>query len=225
MSVVAQFTIPADQFILGEVLEVGSGPKIRLESMIPTGDSVVPYFWVDSDHADLVQETLGQSPLVTEVTLVDESESEALLRVRWSSDVDGLFELIRNTDAALLEAEGLGDDWAFRMRFPDRESLSGFYQACIEHGLTPELEEVNSTLSSPDSSDLGLSEPQREILLTALQNGYFDVPRETNLTGLATQLGISDTAASQRIRRGMKTLLTRTLAPRETEGDTDTSDE
>lgn len=215
MSVVAQFTIPATQFVLGELLEVGSGPKIRLESVIPTGDSVVPYFWVRNEHADAVQVALEESEFVDEVTTVDILESETLFRVVWANDVDGLFGLIRDTDAALLEAEGLGDDWVFRMRFSERESLSEFYQACIEKGFTPDLEEVNSPFNSADTSSFGVSGPQKEVLLAALEKGYFDVPREINLTDLADHLNISDTAASQRIRRGMNTLLSGTLASRE----------
>jgi predicted DNA binding protein len=216
MSVVAHFTVPADQFVLGEVLEVRSGTEVRLESMIPTGDAVVPYFWVPADQADPVHGSLDGSDLVDEVTVVDELPAEVLFRVSWSDDVDGLLGLIRDADAALLEAKGLGDDWTFRMRFAERSHLSAFYRACVDRGLTPQLEEVNSPFEQTRRGGFGVSDAQREILLAALEEGYFDVPRGINLTELAAEMGISDTAASQRIRRGVRSLLAGTLASRAT---------
>lgn len=215
MSVVAYFTVPAEQFVLGEILEVGDGPSVRLESLIPTTESVVPYFWVSSEDAEAVESALAESDLVETVAVIDETDSEVLFRVDWAEDIDGLFSLFGDTDAALLEAEGFGDDWGFRMRFAERTALSAFYQRCIERGITLDLEEVNSPMEHTGRPNPDLSEPQREMLVTALDEGYFDVPRQINLRELSEQLEISDTAASQRIRRGMKSLLTSTLGQRE----------
>ncbi|MDX1748149.1 MAG: helix-turn-helix domain-containing protein, partial [Halobacteriales archaeon] len=53
-----------------------------------------------------------------------------------------------------------------------------------------------------------LSADQREALTLALDEGYFDVPRRINLITIADRLGISDSAASQRIRRGLSAVLT-----------------
>ncbi|MDS0282095.1 helix-turn-helix domain-containing protein [Haloarcula onubensis] len=211
MSVVVQFSLPADQFVLGEILEVGDGPAVRLESMVPTGDAMVPYFWVDSAHADAVEAALAGSEMVDDVARVEETASEALFRVTWSDGVNGFLELVRGTGAALLEARGRGDDWLFRMRFPERTAVSAFYQTCVDAGLRPDLEGVNYPQQSDGGLEYNISDAQRETLLTALERGYFDVPRGINLTELAEELGISDTAVSQRLRRGMASLLSGTL--------------
>jgi hypothetical protein len=52
-----------------------------------------------------------------------------------------------------------------------------------------------------------LSEQQYEALRTAFEAGYFAIPREITLQELAARLGISDTAASHRLRRGLQTVL------------------
>ncbi|WP_227377759.1 helix-turn-helix domain-containing protein [Haladaptatus halobius] len=57
----------------------------------------------------------------------------------------------------------------------------------------------------------GLTDTQRETLLSAVDYGYFEIPRESSLAELATQLGISQNAASERIRCGVKQLVTETL--------------
>jgi predicted DNA binding protein len=119
--------------------------------------------------------------------------------------------VIEGSDAVLLEAEGLGDAWSFRMRFPNHQDLSTFYRQCTDRGFAPELDEVNNPFSSSEDSGVRITEPQREALMTALDKGYFAVPRNITLEELAAELDISDTAFSQRLRRGLTALLSSTL--------------
>lgn len=46
-----------------------------------------------------------------------------------------------------------------------------------------------------------------EMALLAAEEGYFEVPRKVSLVMLAEQKGISDREASQRIRRGVETVI------------------
>lgn len=217
MSVIARFSIPAEQFALGDVLEVREGIQVRLESMIPTGTSTVPYLWVPSGDADAVRTALQNSLLVDTVRLVDETGSETLVRVDWSSEVNGLLDVFESSEAVVLEAEGRGDYWSFRLRFPDHQSLSEFYRTCIDEGIRLDLDEVNNPLESTGGIEYDITDAQREALLTALKAGYFDVPRKINLQDLAEQFGISDTALSQRLRRGLRGLLSATLSQQPTD--------
>lgn len=64
---------------------------------------------------------------------------------------------------------------------------------------------------------MGVTPAQHETLRTAFEDGYFMVPRGTNLTTLSDQLGVSDQSVSERLRRAESKLLARTLigwAPR-----------
>lgn len=225
MSVIARISIPAEQFVLGTALEVERGVRVRLETMVPTGSSTIPYFWVPSENVRAVETALRESSSVEDVRLVDEAGPEALFRVEWAPGVDGLIDVIRGSGAIVLEAEGLGDDWSFRLRFPDHETLSEFYRACVDAGITPRIDEVNNLLGSSRDAENGITESQREALIAALEAGYFDVPRRITLQELADQFGISDTALSQRLRRGLRTLLTPALSRQSDTGrDTDRDD-
>lgn len=62
------------------------------------------------------------------------------------------------------------------------------------------------------STQFGVTDPQREVLLLALERGYYTVPRNASLSDLAGDLGISSQAASERLRRGTQTLVANTLA-------------
>lgn len=211
MSVIAELTVPADQFALGDLLEGGRGPGIRLDSMAGRDGMEVPYLWVASQDAAIVEETLAQSPAVEEVRVLDEVGDETLFRVTWAGAVDGVVDAIHRTEAVVLDGEGRGEDWLFRLRFPHYGDLSAFYRTLADRGVTVGLEGVHDRLDSSPTREIDLTPEQREALLLALEEGYFDVPRETTLVELAAMLDISDSAVSQRIRRGTAAVLARTV--------------
>lgn len=212
MSVIADFSVPADQFALGHLLEVRPGVQIRLESMIPTGQSVIPYFWVRSPDVEAVEDALRESDIVDEVQLVDRVGEETLFRVTWSAEVNGVIGSIQDADSVILGGSGHGDHWSFQLRFPGNDALSTFYRTVVEKGIDLELEGVHNPLESSEPPELQLTDEQREALVVALDEGYFEVPRETTLVELAENLGISDSAVSQRIRRGLTKILSTRLA-------------
>lgn len=212
MSVIADFSVPADQFPLGNLLEVRSGVQVRLESLIPTGQSLVPYFWVRSPDVDAVERALEESDHVDEVELVDHVGDETLFRVAWTESIDGLVGAMQETQSVILGGTGHGDNWSFQLRFPGNDSLSTFYRTVVEKGIDLELEGVHNPLEASEPPELQLTDEQREALVVALERGYFEVPRETTLVELAEHLGISDSAVSQRIRRGLTKILSARLA-------------
>ena len=211
MSVIADFSIPADQFPLGDLLEVRPGVQVRLESLIPTGESVIPYFWVQSPDVEAVERTLRDSDIVESVEIVDRVGNETLFRVAWSQGVNGVIETIKDTDSVILESSGHGDHWSFQLRFPGNDALSTFDRTVVEKGVDLELEGVHNPLEADEPPELQLTEQQREALVVALDHGYFEVPRETTLVELAEELNISDSAVSQRIRRGLTKILSNRL--------------
>jgi predicted DNA binding protein len=60
---------------------------------------------------------------------------------------------------------------------------------------------------SVDSTEL-LTEPQRQLLATAVESGYYDVPRECTLTELAEKEGIAKSSASERLHRAESKVIT-----------------
>lgn len=212
MSVIADFSVPAEEFALGHLLEVRPGVQVRLESMIPTGESAIPYFWVSTPDVEAVEVALQDSPIVDDVSVIDEVEDEALFRVDWNEAVDGLVDVIRESDAVVLEANGHGDHWSFQVRFPEYDALSSFYQDVVDENISIDLAGVHNPVEPTRVSTFDLTPEQREALLLALEEGYFDVPREVTMVELAQKLGISDSAASQRLRRGLTKVLSDTVA-------------
>lgn len=219
MSVIARISVPAETFALGRALESHPGVRVRLESVVPTGSATVPYFWVRRTDAGAVETALGGSPFVEAVSVVDGTDDEALFRVTWTDRIDGVVGLVEDTAGVILEGGGQGEDWSFRLRFPDRTGLSAFYQSAIGEGIPVEVEEVYNPQGVDRDTPFGLTEGQHEALSVALERGYFDVPRRITLVELAEELGISDTAVSQRLRRGLRSFLSTTLVTSTLEDD------
>jgi len=212
MSVIADFSIPADEFALGHLLEVRPGVQVRLESMVPTGEVMIPSFWVEDPDIDAVEEALLESEYVEDVRIVDRVGEEALFRVDWAEDVNGVVGTIQETESVILGGNGHGDHWTFELRFPEYDAISQFYRAVVEKDISITLENVYNPIDQSGPQSNALTDEQREALQTALEEGYFAVPREITLVELAEKLGISDSAVSQRIRRGLTKLLTTNFA-------------
>jgi len=113
---------------------------------------------------------------------------------------------------AILEAHGTSEKWTFRIVFPDRDAVSATYDACGEHDI--EVEQLTGPAESPLLGGFSLTDEQFTTVEAAVNSGYYDIPRQTTLAELATDLDVSHQALSERLRRGHRTLIESVLAPR-----------
>jgi predicted DNA binding protein len=161
--------------------------------------------------AERVESALSNSDLVGGAERIDEVNGLALITLDWDSSSEGFVDVVTRTGATILEGYCEDGWWTFRMRFAEFQSLSTFYNDCTEAGISLEVRRLHDLADQNPDTPYGLTEEQHRTLLVALERGYFAIPRETTLVELSEQLGISDTATSQRIRRGLASVLTSTL--------------
>jgi predicted DNA binding protein len=206
MSVIIEISVPAEDFALGRSLESIDSSQFELERMIPTTDAVVPFFWAHDTDPAALETSLEADEDVIGVDMIDKLDDRALFRVEWVLDIDGLVQSIIEHEAAILEALGTNDRWEFQLRFPDHDDISAFQAALHESGVSFSLQRMYNP-SDPETDVSGLTPAQRETLVMALEHGYFAIPRETNQVELAEELGISDQAVNERMRRGTAKLL------------------
>ncbi len=210
MSVIIEIAVPAEDFALGRSLKSIDNSQFELERMIPTTDAVVPFFWAhDTDPTEL-ETALEADEDVLDVDMVDKLDNKALFRIEWVPDIDGLVQSIIEHEAAILEAIGTNESWEFQLRFPESDDISAFQAALRESGVSFTLQRMYNP-SDPETDVSGLTPAQREMLVMALEHGYFSIPRETNLMELAEELGISDQAVNERMRRGTAKLILSSL--------------
>ena len=109
----------------------------------------------------------------------------------------------------LVEGKRSGDQWFIHLRFPDRTSLQDFID---DYRSRPRISICVKKLGRKSVSDGdadGLTQAQYEALRVAYERGYFEIPRSTSLTLLSEELGVSDNAVSERLRRAQSTLCER----------------
>lgn len=210
MTVYATFQIPAGEIPPGPILAAHPTVTVTVERTVPTGQPV-QLLWIAGDDAQQFLDSLRSAQLVTAATLVDELADQRLVRVNWRQWDVPLFSLLDAVDGSLIDLLGNGERWLLEVRFPTQQAVSTFYDSCMDAGIDVELRQITVDRTE-DEDDYNISELQREAILAALEAGYFEVPRSTTMSKLANELGISDQAVSERLRRGLGQLLEKTLA-------------
>lgn len=213
MSVIAHLRVPAAAFELGRILEMGSGTLIELESMIPLGETAVPFFSVHDASREDFEEAVRDHPSVRSLRVVSTHDGETLFALDWAVDRDLFFQGILEVDANLLNATGGPQQWEFEIRFPDHESLSTFQEYCEDAHIPLEVGRIYNPVRPDSGPWYGLTRPQRETLLRAVQGGYYAIPRGVSTQELAREFDVSDQAVTERLRRGIEALVENTLVP------------
>lgn len=211
MSVIVEFSIPAEDFILGKAVKQTTGLSVELEKMVPTGSAAIPYFWVVGEGTERFDEVLEREPELSSFETVDELEDRRLYRAEWNRTADTFVQQIVAADAILQEAGGDAESWEFQLRFPDSAELSSFHTACREHGIDLTIRSLYNQVESTTEGLANLTESQRSLIERAYDEGYFAVPRQTTLAEIADELGLSAQSVNERLRRGMSTLIETTL--------------
>ncbi|WP_226482052.1 helix-turn-helix domain-containing protein [Natrinema amylolyticum] len=211
MSVIAEFRIPSADFELGRILDVEGITSIELENLVPIGEATVPLFWIHNSTRDSFLESVQRHPAVTSAAEVDVFDDRTLVTLDWDANHDHLFEGISESGGQLLSAVGTPETWEFELRFPDHDALSEFKTHCEDAQISLEVRRVYNP-TKPDAGPwYGLTELQREAIMLAVQMGYYDIPRDCTTKELADELGISDQAVTERLRRAIASLVTYTL--------------
>ncbi|MFC4552549.1 MULTISPECIES: helix-turn-helix domain-containing protein [Halorussus] len=214
MSVVVELTVAPDAFALGRALGTQEGMLVELERVVPTPNSVMPFLWIRGADAERLEADVRESAYIENLTPLDRIGDEVLYRVEWTGEYEDLVEGIVRCEGTILEAAGNGQ-WNFQLRFLDHEHVADFYNYCTDHDITIHVDRVYTlTEESFRSRVFDLTPEQREALVLGLRRGYFSTPREVAMEELADEMGISQQAFSDRLRRGNEKVLTNVLLPR-----------
>jgi predicted DNA binding protein len=212
VSVLVSLSVPVADFLFGDALSTPATERITLERVVPMGGRCVPYVRVSGPDPDRIVDEVSASASVESLGVLERTETDALVRVTWANDDDDLLGALSDPNVTVLETSATDGRWTLTLRFVDHDALSGFHHRCREAALDLEIDRISHPSGGTIGADrFDLTEAQRETLVRAFEVGYFDIPRRSTLEGLADRLGVSDTAASQRLRRGMSSLVEHAL--------------
>lgn len=222
MSTTAEFSVPIDSSPLHASLTAIADTSIQITVERTAGHpntAPVQYIRAIGTHHELDQfaDVLDEAPTLADFTVLEDFSNEQLYQVTWDNDSSNpLVEVLTATDGMILSAKCLvkSGTWHLRALFPDRDSLSTLHDRYTDYcdsaqGFT--LFRVHEQSPTTESNPYDLTTSQYEALGTAFQMGYFTVPKKSTIEEVATELGITPQAVSQRLRQGSQNLIAATL--------------
>lgn len=212
MSVIAEFSIPAEEFALAETLERRPELTIRIDRVVAHNTTqVVPFVRVTQGEFEGLTEILEDDPSVKKVELFGETDEECFYRLVWDDTAQVVGYMVNGHDATVQEATASDGEWHLRVLFPERTGLSATSEYADESEFTLNVNRIYG-VDGFEKARYDLTEQQHDTLTQAIEQGYYEIPRETNAQELADDLDISHQALSERMRRATKSLVTSALA-------------
>lgn len=211
MSSAIEMLIPAGEFKLGRILQMRPETTVEFETVVPAGEGVFPLFWVHGDEQEEFGAEVEDDPAIDSIGKLDAHANGVLYTVNWNENPGDFVDEIVRHDACVMKANGMADQWEFRLRFPSHRQLPSFQADCLNRGIPLEVQRVYHPQLQGIGPFYGLTLQQREALVTAVERGYYSVPRQCSTNELGGALSISNQAASERLRRGVATLVTNTI--------------
>lgn len=206
MATLATFTAGRGTFPIGSALDTFPEARIEVERLVPTGQVVMPYFWIEGPSGEQVADVLSASHRVEEVVVIDAVGDRSLLRCDCPNAKSVLLPAIVESEVTLLSAVGTGSGWTIEVRGHERADITAFAERCREGGVALTLTAIHE-LSREAESVPELTAAQQCALRRAYEYGYYDEPRQCTLNEIAAELDISRQALSSRLRRAYRALV------------------
>jgi|GEM_PF-919866 len=178
---------------------------VEFETLVSFGESARVLFRVDDAAA---VDARGDGDGEGRPVRLRSKGDRALYEAEVASGADPIVESLDAGGVYVVSGSGDAQGWRFRLLCVDRQALAEFTERLTDRGVPVTLDRIHREDDRVDS----LSTKQRTAVRSALDGGYFDVPRRTTVAELAAAEGISDSAFSQRLRRGLGVVLRESLA-------------
>lgn len=213
MTVITDITIQSEQFALGRLFDTFPDATVELERLVPLDGKIIPLFWVEHPDKEGIKAMLRADTLTESVSVFTDLGGRYLFEEVWNEEeINAVVIPLIESKADILRAVGTADSWSFRLQFKNHEHLGKFRRRCRDGGVTIHLDALyNPTVPSEEAAKV-LSDEQYDIIATAYDEGFWEIPRGVTMGELADSIGISSNAASQRMRRGLSAIVGREIA-------------
>ncbi len=205
MHMVVEYRVPAGDLALGRA--VAGNTVAAIESLDRERDTVVQYVWVEGGSRHTFEQSAHETTGIEDVGRLDGGNGQWLYRVASDPDRDPLAGALADGDVNVLSGGGDAREWELRLSFPDRATVSRFQTDCTGDGVGLKLDEIYHPVEVQTSLQTDLTDCQRKTLVSAFEEGYYEVPRRTTLVELAGMMKVSDQAVSERLRRAEQKLI------------------
>jgi predicted DNA binding protein len=209
MAIIADVTVPPSTLPPGDALK-RTDTYIEFARHVAVNGDPHQYIRVtDTADLDAFEAAVDEDERVRELVAIDRTAAQPMYRIEFEHPPP--CPSLYRSDLLIEQASGTPDEWIFRIRTSDGETLRAVQHDCHERDVHFDVRRLDRSSPTTASDRYGLTDGQYEALVTAFEEGFFEVPRRTNLVEIGEKLGISGQAASERLRRAERKIVRTTV--------------
>jgi hypothetical protein len=173
----------------------------RILSAFPDGDSGYGLLEINSEDLDEILDRMRAHEAVQSLETVQRVEDRAVVQFE-TNELPLLLTIQRAQIPLEPPLELVGGEITLHLTAP-RDRISAFADQLEALSIPYSLDRIygDVELSTP------LTDTQRELLIAALERGYYDTPRRITLTELAAELGMASSTVSETLHRAEEIVL------------------
>ncbi|WP_049997360.1 helix-turn-helix domain-containing protein [Halococcus sediminicola] len=202
----AQFELPAEGFAFVELFERVPDATVELEPAIANPDDHALVIVQANAPEHTIDAAIRSSPNVAAVERFGGEDGHWRYRVTWDEHARQVIRRLITESITLVSLHGKAGRWKLRVIASKRDAIARAYETLEELGCAPECHSI-STLGNGGIDSGGLTHRQHTALTRAFEMGYYNIPRDLTSAELATDLGVSHQALSERFRRAHRELI------------------
>lgn len=200
-----RITLP-DHVWVAEISREYPDANFRVLSAMPGEDTGFALIRIDSDGVDEIVAAMDAHQQLVSSEIIHRQESTATVHFETSHPL--LLLSAKHSGMAIELPVDIRDGEATVEVTGSRSRLSELGSQLRNFGLEYDLQRIET---QPRPGQV-LSDRQREILIAAVEAGYYDTPRESSLTELAEEVGIAKSTCSEILQRAEGTVIKEFLA-------------
>lgn len=212
MSIIAKIHFSHPNMTLANIIESFPDVSIRVLQEASTDPvSNISFFIIETDQTETLEREFDADHTVETAEQVSRFQDWPVYSVEFSSNALLLGSVVTDYGGFALDAQQHNGGWMERWQLPDRESFQSVWEYALNQSFEFNIIKITQVANDGESDLFGLTDKQRATIVYAYNNGYFGHPSEITLGEIAEDFGISTTAASGRIRRGLKRIIESTI--------------
>jgi len=203
-TIIAELDVTSPRVVLGPTLASDLDVTVYAERL-PVSHEGSTWFQVTvlTPDFDAFEDTLATDPTVADSEVFAAYGDRRTYRLTIAPDVPVMTEHVASFGDELLDLRSTADGWRVRIRTTDRGSIRAFLAFCAEEDIDCRLARVFEASDPVGEMALPVERDAFDLLATAFEAGYFEVPRETSLAELAERFDVSESTMSVRLRRAL----------------------
>ncbi|WP_049926331.1 helix-turn-helix domain-containing protein [Halopiger goleimassiliensis] len=210
--VIAEITLVHPELVLTPTIE--AVPEVTTELEYQTIAAPGEYYLFFQAHGgdfDRFDRAVATDPTVSDPVVIVDGDEFRVYRMRLTSSERLVLPKAADLGIRVLRAESGRGGWIATLEIPEREALREFRRLCTDLDVSFTVDRLFHADEESAGEEYGLTPVQARTLVTAYEHGYFENPRGASVEDLADDLGVSSSAVSGRLRRGLGRLVENTL--------------